>query len=420
MAQLTRLLGRSSRLRSQCWWWSRPVLAAMLATVAVGALVYGFDRSRQHDGDSDSAATSPSHFTQRLRDQRTLNLHWRLDSLAPVRYTHPVGAMPAQSVLEAVETTVRDPVGMIGHALSLQPLLPHASDFSLTGLKESLIRPEEIIHPLNRHSSSTLLPISLALVVSTGMAFAIIDARNALSRAQQDIRRLRKATVKAMTLVASAHDDETGAHLQRCSLYAKVMGQQLQFEGMPIDDDYVEALAVAVPLHDIGKVGIPDSVLKKPGKHNIEEQITMRLHPEIGCKIIALLGEEADIKEKLVFEIAKDVTIAHHENWDGSGYPAGLRGESIPLAARIMAIIDVYDAVSSRRCYKEGRSHEEVVRIIRDLSWSKFDPMLVDSFLSVSDQFRRIFEENPDHSLISESSRGALAGPAVADPVGRL
>jgi putative two-component system response regulator len=85
-----------------------------------------------------------------------------------------------------------------------------------------------------------------------------------------------------------------------------------------------------------------------------------------------------------------------------------------------MAIIDVYDAVSSRRCYKEGRSHEEVVRIIRDLSWSKFDPMLVDSFLSVSDQFRRIFEENPDHSLISESSRGALAGPAVADPVGRL
>lgn len=421
MAQLTKLLGRPSLLRPLCWWWCRYVVAAMLATVGVGALVYGdgFDRSLQQEGEPDSATTSPSHFPRSLRDQRALNLHLNSVSLPPVRSTPLLGSIPVQSVLQADDTTYRDPIGMASHALTLQPRLTHATAFSPTRLNESLTRPAEIIHPLNTVYSSSLLPVSLALAVSAGMAFAILDARNALSRAQHDIRRLRKATVKAMTLVASAHDDETGAHLQRCSLYAKVLGQRLQLEGMPIDDDYVDALAVAVPLHDIGKVGIPDSVLKKPGKHNIEEQITMRLHPEIGCKIIALLGEEADIKEKLVFEIAKDVTIAHHENWDGSGYPAGQRGESIPLAARMMAIIDVYDAVASRRCYKEGRSHEEVVQIIRDLSGSKFDPMLVDSFLSVSDQFRRIFEENPDHSLISEPARGPIAEPAVCRRSGR-
>ena len=140
----------------------------------------------------------------------------------------------------------------------------------------------------------------------------------------------------------------------------------------------------------------------------------MRLHPEIGRRIISLLSEEADIHEKLVFEIAKDVTIAHHENWDGSGYPAGHQGENIPFAARIMAIIDVYDAVSSRRCYKEPRTHEEVLKIIRGLSGTKFDPVLVSSFLSVSDEFRRIFEQNPDHAVINEFSRGSIAEPAVS------
>ena len=246
----------------------------------------------------------------------------------------------------------------------------------------------------------TLLLISSVLAV---MLFAILDAKRALRRALGDIHRLRKATVKAMTLVAIAHDDETGAHLQRCSLYANVLGRQLQLDGVPIDNAYVDALAIAVPLHDIGKVGIPESVLKKPGKHTPEEQATMRLHPEIGRKIVTMLSEEADVREKLVFEIAQDVTIAHHENWDGSGYPSGQIGEAIPFAARIMAIIDVYDAVSSRRCYKEPCSHDEVVRIIKGLSGTKFDPALVASFLSVSHQFRRIFVENPDYMVINQS-----------------
>lgn len=114
----------------------------------------------------------------------------------------------------------------------------------------------------------TLLLISSVLAV---MLFAVLDARRALRRALGDIHRLRNATVKAMTLVAIAHDDETGAHLQRCSLYANVLGRQLQLDGVPIDDAYVDALTIAVPLHDIGKVGIPESVLKKPGKHTPEE-----------------------------------------------------------------------------------------------------------------------------------------------------
>jgi len=196
--------------------------------------------------------------------------------------------------------------------------------------------------------------------------------------------------------VAHTHDDETGAHLERCSRYAAVLGRQLQAEGLPISDDYLEALTVAVPLHDIGKVGIPDAILKKPGRLTTEELSTMHLHAQIGFNILDRLSQEIDIHEQLVFDIAKDLALSHHENWDGSGYPQGLSGESIPLAARIMAILDVYDGLASRRCYKPALPHEQVIDTIATMVGTKFDPYLVEVFQKVSETFRRIFEEHPD------------------------
>ncbi|WP_411867345.1 HD domain-containing phosphohydrolase [Vulcanococcus limneticus] len=255
----------------------------------------------------------------------------------------------------------------------------------------------------------------LGLVVTGGGTLALLNGNRSRFRALRDARRLRHATVKAMAIVASTHHDETGAHLERCARYAEVIGRQLQAEGLPISDADLDALTMAVPLHDIGKVGIPDAILKKPDRLTAEEQATMQLHPQIGFNILDLLSQDIDIHDRRVFEMAKDLALSHHENWDGSGYPQGLSGESIPLVARIMAILDVYDGLASKRCYKEALPHGEVVDTVVALAGTKFDPSLVEEFLKVSEQFRQIFEATPDSQ--SSGPQGQRT-PVAAIPQG--
>jgi putative two-component system response regulator len=205
------------------------------------------------------------------------------------------------------------------------------------------------------------------------------------------------SVILAMSKLAESKDPETGAHLERlrayCKCMAQVMREQAEFIN-DVDDDFVENIYAASPLHDIGKVGVPDEVLLKPGKLTDAEWQQMQMHTTIGAETLIEVDRLHPGNDfvKMGIQIAS----AHHEKWDGSGYPLGLKGDEIPLAARVLALADVYDALRSQRCYKEAFSHERSRSIIVDGKGMHFDPKLVDVFLLVEDDFLRIRDEFDD------------------------
>jgi len=173
---------------------------------------------------------------------------------------------------------------------------------------------------------------------------------------------------------------------------------------MQIDDFTVELLFKTSLLHDIGKIGVPDHVLLKAGPLTDEEFAIMRRHCRRGAHVISII--EAKLGQNDFLRMAKEITLSHHERWDGSGYPQGLAGQQIPLSARLMAVADVYDALTTRRVYKPAFPHTEAVKIIREKRGSHFDPVLVDVFLEIEREFqliaRRFSDEQPH-----DQARGA-------------
>lgn len=188
-------------------------------------------------------------------------------------------------------------------------------------------------------------------------------------------------------IAASEHrDSETGMHVRRIGLYAAEMGRRLSW-----GQEQVDTIRAAAPLHDIGKIGVPDSVLQKPGALTDEEWVLMKRHTSMGAAI--LKGSTVPF-----IQMGARIAIGHHERWDGSGYPKGLKGEAIPLEARITALVDVYDALSTRRHYKPAWPEDKVVELIRQGIGSHFDPQLSDLFLSHLDAFRAILSAHPDET----------------------
>jgi putative two-component system response regulator len=196
------------------------------------------------------------------------------------------------------------------------------------------------------------------------------------------------STIFALSKLAESRDNETGEHMERvqifCRMLAEKIGQEQPYTRV-IDDAFINDIFNASPLHDIGKVGIPDHVLLKPGELTPAEFDIMKKHSNVGA---ITLEAVCDIYRKNVF-INMGISIArhHHECWDGTGYPDGLKGDEIPLVARIMAIADVYDALRSKRCYKEAFSRDKSRKIIESGSGTKFDPNLVKTFLVLEEQF---------------------------------
>lgn len=179
-------------------------------------------------------------------------------------------------------------------------------------------------------------------------------------------------------------DQDTGEHVKRTSRYVELLTKAAQKEGycsQVLTDDYAELLIKAAPLHDIGKIAVSDTILQKPGKLTQEEFEAMKEHTTAGGRIVGEILK--GIEEKGYIDIASQVAAFHHEKWDGSGYPHGLRGETIPLGARIMAIADVFDALVSKRCYKEPMSVNEAFDVIRESAGSHFDPVLVGIFCKI-------------------------------------
>lgn len=207
----------------------------------------------------------------------------------------------------------------------------------------------------------------------------------------------QQATIVALASLAETRDNETGAHIRRTQLYVKALAGHLK--SLPpyrsrLDEAFIEHLINCAPLHDVGKVGVPDTILLKPGRLTPEEFEEMKKHTTYGME--ALRTAERDLGDNSFLRLACDMAHTHHERWDGQGYPLGLRGEDIPLAGRIMAIADVYDALICQRVYKPPLSHEEATEIIRRGRGSQFDPGMVDAFLAVQGEFRVIALEVAD------------------------
>jgi response regulator RpfG family c-di-GMP phosphodiesterase len=197
----------------------------------------------------------------------------------------------------------------------------------------------------------------------------------------------------AMCSLSEARDNETGNHIKRTQNYVRELAIHLQGHSSFRDflsDEIIEILYKVAPLHDIGKVGIPDAVLLKPGKLTPEEFEIMKTHTTLGGKAIDFSKESYQLHDNKFLLLAHQIATGHHEKWDGTGYPKGLIKQEIPVAARLMALADVYDALISRRIYKDKFTHEHAVELITEWRSSHFDPDIVDAFLEIQQKFQEI------------------------------
>ncbi|MBR5694538.1 MAG: response regulator [Fibrobacter sp.] len=213
-----------------------------------------------------------------------------------------------------------------------------------------------------------------------------------------DLRKTLKVLLTSLGALAEYRDPETGEHIRRTQLIVQRLAQALLNEGKfsdyIISNEYVDYYATAAPLHDIGKVGIQDEILRKPGRLNEEERKVMMMHPQMGYDV--LLGATRELGGSPMVRIAADMALAHHERWDGEGYPNKLKGDQIPIGARLMAVADVYDALVSKRPYKDPYPHDVAVREIVKGRGTQFDPDVVDAFLKIADSLPDIYEQFKD------------------------
>lgn len=229
----------------------------------------------------------------------------------------------------------------------------------------------------------------------------LVDANMELQRSLElkvvertlEIEQTRDAAMFGFAKLAEHRDPETGAHLERIREYSKELATHLSKLGRYgeiIDPKFILTIYKASPLHDIGKVGIKDNILLKPGKLTKEEFEEMKKHAAIGGVTLQTAEERLTSEGNSFLTMAKEIAFCHHEKWDGTGYPEGTKGEAIPLSARIMTVCDVYDALVSKRVYKEAWPHEKTCETIMDSKGSHFDPDIADAFGKIADSFKKI------------------------------
>ena len=219
-----------------------------------------------------------------------------------------------------------------------------------------------------------------------------------VSKQVRQVHVMQNVTILALAALAEVRDVDTGNHLRRTQNYVLALASYLVRHprfAAELSGDRVQTLYKCAPLHDIGKVGIPDRILLKNGRYTPEEFKIMQAHPRLGRDAIEAMQSAADAHLDFLV-VAKEIVYSHHEKWDGSGYPQGLVGDAIPVSARLMAIADVYDALISRRVYKEGMSHEQASAMIEKGRGAHFDPDVVDAFLALADVFQTIAKRFAD------------------------
>lgn len=230
-----------------------------------------------------------------------------------------------------------------------------------------------------------------SIVLATGLATRYAVQQRHARRWRKQLENARQVTIESMAAVAETRDPETGSHIKRTQHYVRAIARRLRQSGAHTDiltDEYMHLLFLSAPLHDIGKVGVPDHILLKPGPLTAEEWVIMRKHAEFGRQIILSTSRHIDGDNFL--SLAAEIAATHHEKWDGTGYPAGLQEQAIPLSGRIMAVADIYDALINRRCYKGPIPHVEAMQMMRELRGTTFDPVVLDAFLAIEAEIMRI------------------------------
>lgn len=239
---------------------------------------------------------------------------------------------------------------------------------------------------------SPVLPtvgVIAALAVMTLAKFTV--ERGRADTAGRDKTNAQRLMVQTLLSLTETRDAETGRHSRRTQQYVRLLAEQLSTH--PEFQDYLTPERIALvsslaPLHDIGKVGVPDHILNKPGALTPDELAEMRKHPEYGYEVILKAEGRVGVRDDAILAVAKDIVYTHHEKWDGTGYPRRLRGTEIPVEGRVMAVVDVYDAITTRTLYRPPMSYDEAVRFIVERQGTHFDPAVVQAFVNVAPRFR--------------------------------
>jgi len=253
-------------------------------------------------------------------------------------------------------------------------------------------------------------PVSPALVKARVRNHIELKCRNdrlaeLVDERTRELARTQEATIESLGILAECREPEGSGHIRRTRLYVGRLAQRLLEKGQytpPLDEQLIAQICKSAPLHDLGKLAIPDHILRKEGPLSQEEFDVMKTHASVGQAAIA--AAERRLGSDSFLHLALEMAHAHHERWDGTGYPQGLKGESIPLCARLMAVADAYDALISRKVYKSPYPHSKAVAIMEENRGKAFDPVLIDAFCEVKEEFRSIALENAD----SEEERAAL------------
>jgi HD-GYP domain-containing protein (c-di-GMP phosphodiesterase class II) len=247
---------------------------------------------------------------------------------------------------------------------------------------------------------SPLFP-TVGMMASLGAATLarITQERDRADVAGREKDLARRLMVKSLLSLTEMRDADTGRHSRRIQQYSRLLAEQLSTRAgfrEYLTAERIELLSTLAPLHDIGKVGIPDQLLNKPGELTAEEYQEMKKHPIYGLDVINNAQRDVGASEDMVLAMAKDIVYTHHEWWDGKGYPRGIQGEAIPIAGRLVAVVDVYDALTARRLYRRPMSHDEAVEAIVAARGTHFDPAVVDAFVKVAPRLREAARMSPE------------------------
>jgi CHASE2 domain-containing sensor protein len=271
---------------------------------------------------------------------------------------------------------------------------------------------------LLRDGGLVLSPLYPMLGLAGGLAcLGLVGLRIEHRRAEHaGVARAASQRLMVQTLLAlvEVRDAETGRHSRRTQQYARVLAQALSRHPAyrpSLPPERIELIAALAPLHDIGKVGIADHILHKPGRLTPDEFAEMQKHPVYGRDVIVNAERAAGVRDDESLSVAKDIVYSHHERWDGTGYPEGLRGEEIPITGRLIALVDVYDAMRSPRPYHRAMTHDEVQAIVCKGRGTHFDPNVVDAFLEVAATMR-VLSEHGEHASATSDGQPALATSA--------
>ena len=273
---------------------------------------------------------------------------------------------------------------------------------------------KRILRSLQQHFENQSLARQLA-AMNDQLEQKIEERTAQLRHKTEEAARIRDVTIVALGTLAETRDNETGNHLKRTQHYVRTLANQLRHHPRYSDflsEENIDALYKLAPLHDIGKVGIPDHILRKQDKLTAEELDIMKKHPLLGGNVLSAAENSLPVPSNFL-HIARDIATGHHEKWDGSGYPAGHKGDDIPIPARLMAVADMYDALITQRAYKEAFSreeaeamiahghctHEDAVETIARARGKNFAPDVIDAFLAVQQEFKHIAEQYRDTSV---------------------